>query len=262
MVLKHAIEQGAKSILLGIGGSATTDCGLGIAQALGYTFLDNKQNPLDPIGENLLAINTIKPPQKLLHNHVSITIASDVNNPLFGPNGAAFVYAPQKGADSTAVELLDAGLQHLANVAESQGYAPYSTGFGAGAAGGVGYGAKIFLNASIKPGAQIALEASGFLPLLAQTQLLISAEGKLDQQSISGKLIEILAKQAALQHIPFWVICGQNQLSPQELRQAGIQKVFEINAHSTNLTQAIQQPQLGLKVIFEEISFLVNNVTN
>lgn len=144
----HAKANGSKAILLGLGGSATNDCGIGMATALGWRFLDGKGNAVIPCGKNLSEIRKIIPPEKPFD--LPVTAACDVENPLFGETGAAYVFAPQKGADKDAVIRLDSGLRSIAEIIKKDVGKDVSYEKGAGAAGGMGAGALAFLNATLK----------------------------------------------------------------------------------------------------------------
>eukprot|EP01031_Cornospumella_fuschlensis_P015572 gene15572-19037_t len=151
-LIKIVLEEGVENIILGIGGSATTDAGIGMAAALGWQFLDENDKELKPTGENLIKVKKVQLPVSNHEPPVFITVACDVTNPLFGENGAAYIYGPQKGADKQAVEQLDEGLQNIANVFERDFGKDYAQIAGTGAAGGLGFGAMAFMNGELKEG--------------------------------------------------------------------------------------------------------------
>jgi glycerate kinase len=191
-IVRHLLEEGHTSIVMGIGGSATVDGGTGMAQALGYRFFDGNGNEIrDRGGKVLSRIERIDAsavcPQLA---HARIRVACDVTNPLTGPHGAAAVFGPQKGATPEMVEELDAGLLHFQQIAAVDGAA------GDGAAGGLGYGLRVFCNAEIVSGAQLIAETVGLPAALVGADLLITGEGRTDGQTASGKLCAVLADMA------------------------------------------------------------------
>jgi len=191
-LVKHLIETGHTSIVMGIGGSATVDGGTGMAQALGYRFLDHTGKELSERGGKILPmigrIDASNIFQRL--EHTNIRVACDVTNPLIGSNGAAAVFGPQKGATPDMVELLDVGLSNLWKIAGTEG-AP-----GDGAAGGLGYGLRAFCNAEIVSGAHLIAQTVGLSEVLAGADLLITGEGRTDGQSLQGKLCPVIAAMA------------------------------------------------------------------
>jgi glycerate 2-kinase len=197
MQIIQAIENGAKEIILGIGGSATNDAGMGILQELGFTFLDIAANPLEPIGENLNRVEEIIFPSFYDDlKTIKFTLLCDVNNPLFGDEGAAFVYAPQKGADEFAVNVLDEGLRHFAKTSARCLGKDFSLEAGTGAAGGVGFGMRAFLKASLKPGIDVLMQLLNFDQYAQEADFIISGEGKIDTQTLSGKVLAGVQEKA------------------------------------------------------------------
>ncbi len=192
--IKQAIEAGAKHIVTGLGGSSTTDAGTGMAAALGWRFFDNDGNELEPTGENLVNIRRIIPPQRSYD--VSVTACSDVNNPLYGPEGAAFVYSPQKGASPEEVKLLDSGLKNFADVIYKELGKSVANIPGAGAAGGLGAGLVAFLNARLVMGASFVADLTGLDEFIHSSDIVITGEGKVDRQSFYGKVIAEVIRRA------------------------------------------------------------------
>ena len=207
-LIKHALDQGVEEIYLLIGGSATNDGGIGMAAALGYQFESDKVGDFQPNGAGLSGIKKVL--ENDIHPRISSTrfvVLSDVQNPLLSENGAAQVYGPQKGADRQSVELLDNGLKVLTEVLNN-GYEHIP---GAGAAGGLGYGAMSFLNAQIKPGIQTMMEITGFKDLLGEVDLILTGEGKLDAQTAAGKVISGVIEVVQNKNIPIGIICGVSE---------------------------------------------------
>lgn len=219
----HALDQGVTKIILGIGGSATTDGGIGMAMALGFRIYDQNNTLLDPEGAALNHIARIETEgaDKRLKN-LQVTVACDVTNPLYGPNGAAYIYGPQKGADPDMVRVLDDGLKNLAKIASQTFDNDVSDYPGAGAAGGLGAGCLWFLNAVLKDGVSIVIEQSRIQERIVSADLVITGEGKVDSQTLSGKVVKGLADFCGMHHVPLAVVCGTLQITSEQARDAGI----------------------------------------
>lgn len=231
ILIQEAINKGAKRVFIGLGGSATNDGGMGIAAAFGFTFTDIDGNLLEPIGANMVKVSRIhKPPSLPAPDQIELIAVNDVENLLYGPNGAAYVYGPQKGADQSALRELDCGLSQLEQVVFrdlgiSAGQLP-----GVGAAGGAAYGLKVFLNAGFAGGADFVIEYLGlktairdFLP-----DLIITGEGKIDRQTLCGKFIQGVLKFGAHAGVPVAAVCGRCTLTKEEIKQAGFEWVLEV----------------------------------
>jgi len=193
-------DAGCERIVVGLGGSGTIDGGIGIAHALGFRFFDAHNKPLEPIGNNLERITRVEPPGEHPLQSTEVIAANDVTNPLTGPNGAARVFGPQKGATPEQIERLDAGLANLARVCAEKGLADGANHPGDGAAGGLGFGLRVFARATLTPGTQVVIEATGLRERISAADLVITGEGQLDSQSTSGKAawaIGTLAHQLA-----------------------------------------------------------------
>lgn len=250
-LIADALDRGVEHIILGIGGSATNDGGTGIAAALGYLFLDEAGNELTPNGENLSKIHSID--ASAIHprlSSVKITVACDVTNPLYGKQGAAYIYGPQKGATPEQVLSLDQGLRHLAQIAINTFGTDFSKNAGAGAAGGVGAGALWFLNATLQPGAEIVLQQTQIETYIRQADLVITGEGKMDEQTLSGKLVLGLADLCLRHKVPLAVVCGTLAVSPEQLLDTGI----------TYAVSAIDRP-MSLEIAQTEAFSLVRQAT-
>jgi glycerate kinase len=220
-----ALRAGCRRIVLGVGGSACTDGGAGMLTALGARLLDGAGQDLPPGGAALarlasLDLSGLDP--RL--SEVDFELASDVDNPLHGPNGAAFVYGPQKGASADDVETLDAALRHWASIAGPE----FAEHPGAGAAGGVGFAALAVLGARMRPGIALLLDLLGFGAALAGASLVVTGEGSLDRQTLSGKAPAGVARAAADQGIPCVAVSGRCQLSAVELAGAGISAAYAL----------------------------------
>lgn len=238
-LIQHAISQGVSHIVMGIGGSATNDGGIGMASALGFEFLDRDGTALKPTGEHLVRIHSISDKRVITRlKEVEFTTLCDVNNPLHGPNGAACVYGPQKGADREAVERLDEGLANLEKVMMK--YSDRSPDFpGAGAAGGLGAGAYVFLNSKIEKGFDFVMKTVGLRELIKNADIVITGEGKIDQQSLAGKVVMQVTQIASQIAKPVIAICGVNEVDESVLRTMGIRQVISLADEDTSAEQAI-----------------------
>ena len=223
-MISHAVSSGAKRILLGLGGSATNDCGTGMAHALGWKFLDKDGNEIRPYGENLALIERIIPPVKKLA--IPVTAACDVENPLYGENGAAYVYAPQKGADENMVRELDAGLRHISGVILRDTGINVSSLPGAGAAGGMGAGVVAFLGGELRRGIDIVFDLLGFDSKAENADIVITGEGRLDSQSLNGKVISGVAARAKGRANMILTVCGCAGEGYEKALECGIDAMF------------------------------------
>ncbi|MFH8788213.1 glycerate kinase [Streptomyces roseoverticillatus] len=227
-LVRAALDAGARSLILGIGGSATTDGGAGMLSALGARLLDASGAPVRPGGAALAGLATadlsgLDPRLRT----VSLVLASDVDSPLTGPAGAAAAYGPQKGASADDVALLDAALAHYAAVLDGGALAGSA---GAGAAGGLGYGALAGLGAVFRLGIEVMLDVLGFADALAGTDLVITGEGSLDAQTLRGKAPAGVAAAARARGVPVVAVCGRLALSVEELSAAGIERAYALTS--------------------------------
>ena len=207
MLIRDAVNRGAKRIVLGLGGSATNDCGVGMASELDFRFLDKNNNSFVPVGGTLIEVEHIVAPKKTFC--VPVVAACDVTNPLFGVDGAAYVFAPQKGADYMMVKDLDDGLKHYASVIKRDVGVDVENLKGGGAAGGIAAGMVAFFNAKLTSGIDVMLDGTGFDSLLKDAAFVVTGEGKLDNQTLDGKAISGLTRHAKKFGVPVIAICGQ-----------------------------------------------------
>lgn len=239
-LIVDAIEKGAYEIILGIGGSGTNDGGMGMAHALGFRFLDANDQELKPIGSNLILvkrIDTTNAHPKL--TKVRVKVACDVSNSLYGPDGAAYIYAGQKGASKGEIELLDSGLKNLAKVLKETFGVDVQHIKGAGAAGGMGAGTSVFLNAELVSGIDLIKEIADFNSSLKNADWIITGEGKLDSQTFSGKTIAGVLKSAKQKNIPVAAFCGAVTISEQEAKTFGLDYTDAISKDCKDLEEAI-----------------------
>lgn len=240
-LIRDALERGCRNFIIGIGGSATNDAGLGMLQALGFRFLDKEGKVLRTgcggVLMEVASIDTSFVHPGLRTSH--FTVACDVQNPFCGPEGATYIFAPQKGADRKMVEALDASMKNFAEVIFHKTGKDISNHPGAGAAGGMGGSLLAFLNAELKPGIQLMLDALDFSCKIEGADLIITGEGKADRQTLMGKVPSGILREARKQDIPVILLAGSIEDS-DELYKAGFQEVISINAPSVPLTQAMQ----------------------
>ena len=259
-LIADALNNGCRKFLVGIGGSATNDAGIGMLQALGYRFSDAKGNILHGCGESLegvasIDVSSVNPAL----SEAQFIVACDVEAPLYGPIGAAYVFAPQKGADPAMVERLDNGLKHFSEVAlQCLGATEdYSQSPGAGAAGGLGFGFIAFLNAHLERGIEMVLDAIGFDELIKGASLVITGEGRVDSQTLTGKTPFGVLKRAMKQDIPVVAIGGSVTLKPKAAIEAGFAGVYAVTPAGMPLEIAMQPT-----VASENICNTVRNILN
>lgn len=215
-MILDALNKGAKKIYLFIGGSATNDAGVGMAAALGYKLLDSTGSELEPSGANLIKISEIDCSKAKSFDGIEFNILTDVNNKLFGLNGAAHIFAKQKGASSHEIIHLDKGLKNISKIWEKKFNKKVHNINGSGAAGGLGAGAIVFCNGKIKSGLSIIFELVKLDELVQKADLVISGEGLLDQQTFSGKVIKGVSEICYKKNKPFGILCGDLSLSKSQ----------------------------------------------
>jgi glycerate kinase len=222
-LIASTLEHGLKKIIIGIGGSATNDAGVGMAQALGAEILDQNGKQIEFGGgslDQIAEMNLENLDSRL--NEVEILVACDVDNPLYGQDGATYVYAPQKGADKEMVEILDQNLRHFNQIAINELNKDPNQISGAGAAGGLGAGLVVFLDAELKAGVDIVLEIIDFEKRLKGVDLVITGEGRLDGQSIYGKTPVGVSRSAAKKDIPVIAVAGTLGSGVEKVTDHGI----------------------------------------
>ena len=244
-LLASALDAGARTIVLGIGGSACTDGGAGMITALGARLADRLGVPLDLGGAALTRLTRLDLAglhHALGGNHdtsTRIVVASDVTNPLLGPHGAAAVYGPQKGASNVDVALLEAALTHWGDIVEATTGTRCHDQPGAGAAGGAGFAALALLGATMRSGIEVMLELLDFRAKLERADFVITGEGSLDQQTLHGKGPAGVAAAAHRQHIPVIAVAGQVTLEPAQLTQAGFARAYALTDLEPQLERSI-----------------------
>jgi len=232
--LKDALDKGATTIYMGLGGSATNDAGLGILYAIGYEFYDQNNKELIPNSGNLDQIQKIIPKA---YPNTKFYIVNDVDNPLYGPKGAAAVYAPQKGATPAQVKKLDQSLKQLSNLIKRDFGIDEASTPGTGAAGGTAYGLKAFLNAEFIPGFEFLKDRAQLEQLISNENIdyIITGEGHFDEQSLYGKLIEGILKLAKTYRVPSLIVCGASSVEEKHLEHYPIESIIQLKNEDRSL---------------------------
>jgi glycerate 2-kinase len=259
-LIKAAINIGCKKIILGIGGSATTDFGTGMAQALGVRFLKKNGRCISEFmnGRLMGVVNSIDDTSILPDIlDVKIHVACDVENPLLGPNGAVYTYSPQKGADDKMCLLLENNMEKISSVVALT-FKDVRLLPGAGAAGGLGGGLVAFLKAELLPGIKIVLDTVKFAEKIKNADYIITGEGKIDSQTIFGKTIAGVAEFASKQEIPVLALAGSVDVSFAELKKIGIRAAFSICNQPLSLEKAKQNTSHLLIKLTENVMSLIH----
>ncbi len=223
-MILHAAARGVKEIILGLGGSATNDCGLGMAAALGYRFLDKDGGEVPPLALNMGRVARIVAPQSLLD--LRLTAACDVDNPLFGPTGATYTFGMQKGTTDESAARLDAGLKNMAAVIARDLDMAVADMPGAGAAGGLGAGVAAFLRGELMPGIELLLDAAGFDEALQGADMVFTGEGRIDWQSARGKVPVGIARRCKKAGVPCVALCGSIGQGAAAVYEEGVTAIF------------------------------------
>ncbi len=254
-LILDAYQKGCKKIRLFIGGSASNDAATGIADALGCELLDANGHLLSPTGDSVQKIHNIKF-TKLARSirQLDIQVVCDVHNPFYGPNGAAYIYAPQKGADENTIEKLDQGLRHLDSLFIKLGLGSVQSLEGAGAAGGVGGGMVALFGASLVSGVVLFIEQFNLADRIREADLVISGEGALDQQSFQGKVVGGIAQQCVMHQKPLVVVCGQNALDQTADLPASLVGVHSIMDIAKTEEVAINEAATYIEIISQTIN--------
>lgn len=238
-MMLDALDRGCTEILIGIGGSATNDCGAGMASALGVRFLDAEGQDVFPSGGELskvVSIDTSRLADKV--RDATIRVACDVDNPLCGPNGASAVYGPQKGATPEMVDMLDASLEHVASLVEGESLRLRDTP-GAGAAGGLGFGLMAFCDAKLVSGIELVLDVLGIDAALEDADLVITGEGRIDGQSKRGKVPVGVATRARKFAVPAVVLAGDIGPGVEKLYELGLDSILSTTSRAMPLSEAM-----------------------
>ncbi|GGR74527.1 glycerate kinase [Nocardioides luteus] len=250
-----AIDAGCRRIVLGVGGSASTDGGAGLLCGLGATLFTAAGDPASPGGAGLEDVARIEVSElRRRLEGVTVTVACDVDNPLTGPSGAAAVYGPQKGADADQVRRLDAALGRWASLVASFTGTDLCDHPGAGAAGGVGFAALALLGAELRSGIELVLDLVDFAAGLDGAHLVVTGEGALDEQTLNGKAPTGVAAAAARAGVPVVAVCGVNHLDDDRLRAAGFEAAYALTDIEPDLRRCLSEGAALLEQIAERIA--------
>lgn len=247
MLIGEALNENCRKIIVGLGGSCTNDGGCGMAAALGIQFFNAERKRFVPTGRTLTDICRID--ASALDSRLTqteLTCLCDVDNPLYGTNGAAYVFAPQKGADRAMVRMLDEGLRHLSLRVEKDLHFEGAENAGAGAAGGCGFGMQAFLGAKLQAGIEVLLDFTGFDKLLKDADHVFTGEGRLDSQSLHGKAICGIARRARKAGVPVIAVAGEVLVEAEELHRNGITAAYATKGERTDMQEIRQHCQEDL----------------
>lgn len=254
-LIRHALDAGVSQIIIGIGGSATNDGGAGMAQALGAKLLSAGQQQIAPGGgalETLARIDLSELDPRLAD--CRIDVACDVTNPLTGPQGASAVFGPQKGATAAMIERLDRGLQHFAQIIDRDLDIDVLSLEGGGAAGGMGAALYAFCGANLRPGIEIVTDALGLAELVADADLVITGEGRIDSQTIHGKVPVGVAKVAKRFNVPVIGIAGSLTADVGAVHQHGLDAVFSVLYSVCTLEEALANAAANVRMTARNVA--------
>ena len=257
-MIKQALDRGIEKIIIGLGGSVTNDGGAGMAQALGVQFFNSTGEAIQVCGGNLDQINQIDISQLDARlKNTEILIASDVNNPLCGPNGASAIFGPQKGATPEMVQQLDRNLNHYANLVEASLGIFIKNVAGSGAAGGLGFGLMAFADAKLQSGVELIIEQSRLAEKIAQADYVLTGEGKIDSQTALGKTPFGVAQVAQQFNKPVLAFAGLVGEGIESLFDAGFSQIVGINPPDCSLEEALKNGEVNLE---KAVSKTIKNI--
>ncbi|WP_239614675.1 glycerate kinase family protein [Cohnella mopanensis] len=260
-----AYGQGCREFIIGLGGSATNDVGIGMLQALGYRFIDEDGNDVGQGGEALLRVHRIENTNVCLNlEQCTFKIACDVHNPLYGPDGAAYVFAAQKGADPEMIKTLDIGMIRFAEVVHRTLGKPIHRIPGAGAAGGLGAAFVGFLQGDLKPGIEIVLEYARVEEKLSEADLVITGEGRLDGQTSMGKAPYGISQLARKKGVPVIALAGGVTKEASLLNERGVTSYFPVVSGPMTLEQAMEPEEVrsNLRRTVKQLFRLIRTAKN
>lgn len=261
-LIKDALKKGCTHFIIGIGGSATNDAGTGMLQALGYRFYDKAGKELGTGGEIIGKIARIESSNRhpLLAN-AHFTVACDVQNPFHGPQGAAHVFARQKGANNEMMQQLDEGMKAFAQVIQQHTGKDISQLPGSGAAGGLGGCLAAFMNADLKSGAELLLQATGFYECITDADLIITGEGKIDKQSLMGKITGKILEEGKQRGIPVIALTGLVE-DIDLLKKAGFAGIHPITEAGFQPLEEAMKPAIAKRNLKDTVSRFISNYLN
>ena len=258
-LINSAIKKGCRDIVIGLGGSCTNDGACGCAAALGIKFLNKNNAEFIPTGGTLdqikkIDISSINPEIK----NCNITVMCDIDNPLYGKNGAAYVYAPQKGADDEMVDLLDKNLKYLSDIIYEQLSIDVSELAGGGAAGGMGAGIVAFFGGKLSQGINVVLDIVKFEDIIKSADLILTGEGKIDSQRIRGKVVIGVSKRAMKQNIPVIAVVGDIGDDIEKAYEMGVSSIISINRVAVPFEKAKIRSKSDMHLTIENLMRTLN----
>lgn len=260
-LILDAVKQGCKKIILGLGGSATNDLGCGAAAAVGVKFYNENNDIFIPVGENLSKIVDIdKSVAEDLLRGVKIITMCDIDNPLYGKTGAAYIFGPQKGADEEMVEFLDQQLKKASEIIKKSLFIDIAHIKGAGAAGGMGAGTVAFFGAELQMGIEAILDTVRFEELIEGADIIFTGEGKIDTQSLRGKVVVGVARRAKKKSIPVVAIVGDISDGIEEVYNEGVSGIFSINRLAVHISEAYKRAEVDLALTMDNLLKFLNTI--
>lgn len=260
-LIMSAAKKGCKKLIVGLGGSSTNDGGCGAAAAVGVKFYDKEGNEFIPVGKTLIDIDRIDLSHRAKElDNIEIITMCDIDNPMYGTKGAAYIFGPQKGADEKMVIVLDKGLKHLCDVIEKETDRNLKDVPGSGAAGAMGAGMIAFFNSKLQMGIETVLDAVKFDDIIADADMIFTGEGKLDTQSLRGKVVIGVGKRAKNKNIPVTVIAGGAAANIDEAYDMGVTSVFTINRLPEDFEISRYKSNENLEATIDNILRLIKSV--
>jgi len=262
-LMADALQRGCKKIIMGLGGSCTNDGGVGAAAALGVVFTNKSGSSFVPVGGTLKDIEHIYASKLLTSfSDVEFITMCDIDNPLFGASGAAYIFGPQKGATPEVVKELDDGLRHLDQMIQKDLKLSLSNLKGAGAAGGMGCGMVAFLGSTLQMGIETVLDTVKFDELLKDTDYVLSGEGKIDSQSIRGKVVIGIANRTKKANVPLIAIVGDIGDGIEEAYEKGVSGIFSINRVAVEFKDAKKRAKEDLYLTVDNLMHYMKRIAN
>jgi glycerate 2-kinase len=258
-LIQDAMSRNVKEMIIGVGGSATNDAGIGMAAALGYLFLDDHGDELSPVGKNLIRLRKIVGSTATSYRHIRYIVACDVNNYLCGENGATKMFARQKGATEAMVRELEEGMLNFIEVVKNDLGIDLSGIKGGGAAGGLGAGCVAFLNGEIVSGADLILKFSHAEQYIQQADVIITGEGKLDKQTLEGKLVGQVCALAKKFGKKIFIVCGISELNNRDKVQLGTTDIYQLMDLASNKNESLEKAPALLHQTSSDLAAKINN---
>jgi len=260
-LIMKAAKKGCKKIIVGLGGSSTNDGGCGAAAAAGVKFFDRKGNEFIPVGETLIDIDKIDMSHRAKElDNIEIITMCDIDNPMYGPSGAAYIFGPQKGADENMVIELDKGLRNLSHVIKKEKGKDVRDIPGSGAAGAMGAGMIVFFDSTLQMGIETVLDTVKFDDIIADADMIFTGEGRIDSQSLRGKVVIGVGKRAKNKNIPVTVIAGGAAGNIDEAYTMGVTSIFTINRLPEDFQISRHKSKENLEATIDNILRLIKSV--